>query len=75
MTAFQNSDETIAVQVINNSGRPRGVNLAGLPLRGSRKVSTYLTDNGNDLTAGSLRCVKGQIRDSIPAHAMKSYVT
>ena len=75
MTAFRNADSTVAVQVINNSNKVIHVAIQGLPVKSASKVTSYTTDNGNNLTAGSARVIKGGIQDSIPAHAMVSYVT
>jgi len=70
-TAFQNTDGTIAVQVINNGNVNQTVTLQGV--RG--RVTTWLTNNANDLTPGSLGTNSlGLIVGSVPARSLVSFV-
>ena len=75
VTAFQNVDKSIAVQVINNGDEAQSIDLQGLPVKGSSSMKRYLTDNNNDLEIGSVRLTGRRIRDKTPAFAMKTYLT
>lgn len=75
VTAFQNEDSTVAVQVINNGNTAQSIDLEGLPWGHASTVKSYLTNNRNDLKAGTVNVQGGKLRDRVPAYAMKSYVT
>ncbi|KAK5132461.1 hypothetical protein LTR08_009072 [Meristemomyces frigidus] len=75
MTAFENADKTVAVQVINNSNYTQAVTVQGLPVGKHSSVVGWLTNNEHDLSKmGVQRVAGGGIGTSIPALSMMSFV-
>ena len=73
VTAFANTDGSIAVQVINNGDTAETVSLAGVP-KSFRPVETVLTNNANDLKYGVAATRNGQAYASVPARSLLSFV-
>ena len=75
MTAFENADRSVAVQVINNSNYTLAVTVQGLPAGRHSSVAGWLTNNDHDLSKVSVQSVaRGGIQASIPALSMMSFV-
>ncbi|KAI6868741.1 hypothetical protein KC343_g4428 [Hortaea werneckii] len=76
MTAFENSDGSVAVQIINNGDSTENVRVAGLPLHWHTKVSGWLTNNDHDLTYVPVgRFGRRGVHASVPPFSMMSIVT
>lgn len=74
VTAFANTDGSLAMQVINNGNTAQPVILQGVASRGA-SITTYLTDNSNDLTEGTIsESSLGVIIGNVPARALMSFV-
>ena len=74
-TAFANADGSIAVQIINNSNQNETVTLENSGLTTSGYVSTWLTNNNNDLTQSHpISQDKGKIVAVVPAKSLFSYL-
>ncbi|KAK4499809.1 hypothetical protein PRZ48_007995 [Zasmidium cellare] len=78
-TAFQNKDGSVAVQVINNSGREQQVTISGLQTHrwSSDLVKSYLTNNDHDfdLTAQHQWSRGSNIQSHIPPLSMITFTT
>lgn len=76
MTAFENADGSVAVQVINNSNATQAVTVRGLTTRGHLRVTGWLTNNEYDLSQVAVaKSAKGGYHASIPALSMMSFVS
>ncbi|RMY91595.1 hypothetical protein D0864_06049 [Hortaea werneckii] len=76
MTAFENFDGSVAVQIINNGDSTENVRVAGLPLHWHTEVSGWLTNNDHDLMYVPVgRFGRGDVHASIPPFSMMSLVT
>ncbi|KAK5700055.1 hypothetical protein LTR97_006190 [Elasticomyces elasticus] len=74
VTAFENTDGTTAVQVINNSNDTLSVTLQGLNFH--RGAQTYLTNNNHNLTRGYAPVKRGHkgVVASVPGKSLLSFV-
>ncbi|KAF2225771.1 glycoside hydrolase superfamily [Elsinoe ampelina] len=72
VSAFQNVDKSISVQIINNGNTPQDVVVKGFGPRG--RISTFLTNNANNLTRGEARVDPQGARASIPAFSLLSFL-
>lgn len=76
MTAFENADGSVAVQVINNSNATQAVIVQGLAVDGHSVVTGWLTNNEHDLTRVLVtKAGSGDLHASIPALSMMSFVS
>ena len=76
VTAFENSDRSTAVQVINNSNNTETVTLKLKGEKGYNKhshVTTYLTNQHHDLTAGVATRKGGKVSAKVPGQSLLSF--
>lgn len=75
LTAFENADGSVAVQVINNSNSTQAVSLQGLSAGWHSSVASWLTNNEHDLTRVAVqRLGTAGIQANVPALSMMSFV-
>ena len=74
VTAFENTDGSTAVQIINNSNDTLAVTLAGLNF--FRGAKTYLTNNQHNLTQGYAQVARGRrsVVATVPGKSLLSVV-
>jgi len=76
MTAFENADGSVAVQVINNNNVTETVTVQGLTVGRHSSVAGWLTNNDHDLSRVPVKSVgRGKYQASIPAKSMFSFVS
>ena len=75
-TAFENTDGSVAVQVINNGNATQSVTLVGLalPPKGGRRVKTWLTNQAHNLTRGYAVVNGSQATAEVPGRSLLSFV-
>ena len=73
-TAFSNTDDSVAVQVINNGNDTETVTLTGLTLKGNHTVKTWLTNQANNLTRGYAAANGNQAMAQVPGRSLLSFV-
>jgi O-glycosyl hydrolase len=71
VSAFENVDGSVAVQVINNTDEDQTVDIAGL---WSGSVKAWLTNNDEDLTEVQVQFAQGGPGGTVQARSMVSYV-
>ena len=75
VTAFANTDGSIAVQIINNGNDTEGVTLAGVKLpKGNNSVQTWLTNQANNLTQGYAVVSTNGTTAEVPGRSLLSFV-
>ncbi|MCJ1311230.1 hypothetical protein MMC25_004901 [Agyrium rufum] len=74
VTAFANKDGSTAVQIINNGVNTESVTLTGLTIAKGATVQTFLTDNGNDLTAGTAKVKGNKATAEVPGKSFLSFI-
>jgi hypothetical protein len=75
VSAFANTDGSVAVQVINNGNDIETVTLQGLKASKNGKVVTYLTNQDNDLKRGYAKVQRGNTAVAkVPAKSLFSFV-
>ena len=75
VSAFENSNGVIAVQVINTNEAEREVDLAVAGASGAAVVRSWLTNESNDLTARNETLIRGGLFNStVPARSIVSFV-
>ena len=73
VTAFENSDHSTAVQVINNSNNTETVTLSVKGWHKHSHVTTYLTNQHHDLTAGVATRKGGKVSAKVPGQSLLSF--
>ena len=75
VSAFENANGAIAIQVLNTNEAALPVSLAVGGLTGSNIVHSWLTNNDNDISARNETIfTSGQFNSSVPARSMVSFV-
>jgi len=70
VTAFENTDGTTAVQIINNGIANQTVTLGGVALN---KVLTYLSNQANNLTEGTVMLSGNAVSAVVPGKSLLSF--
>ncbi|MCJ1438235.1 hypothetical protein MMC27_007622 [Xylographa pallens] len=76
VTAFSNTDGTVAVQLINNGNTTQDVTLSGVTIaKGVVQVQTWLTNQANNLTEGYAKSDGTNVFAVVPGKSMLSVIT
>jgi hypothetical protein len=73
VTAFENTDKSTAVQIINNSNNTETVTLSLKGYNKHSQVTTYLTNQQNDLKAGVATKKGGKVSAKVPGQSLLSF--
>lgn len=72
VTAFENTDKSTAVQIINNSNKTESVQL-GYSVPHGCHVQAYLTNEQYDLEAVPVRGGRGKVQAKVPGQSLLSF--